>query len=156
MRYTRNIGQGSSKQTGLIIWISALATGLLLTGCAETTVIPATATQESISNTIKDNNNKKIKREVEVFYEEQEVSRPYENIAQLNHVDPGKFQYVGLGDVLPILRKKGRMLNADGVIIDKTKVWRTGLFSVGIIVRARAIRYTGVTTQTHPRNQPIH
>lgn len=122
----------------LRLWLPGIMV-VLLAGCAETSVIP-------ISSAVSIEPTRAVgtePKDVEIFYDVDEIKRPYVVFAHINHLDPGKFNRINLGDVLPILRKKGRELHADGVIIDNTKEWRTGLLSTGIILRTRAIRYTG-------------
>jgi hypothetical protein len=72
---------------------------------------------------------------------DRDVKVPFTVVGTIHHYDIGKYQRLDLNDVLPILKDKARSLGANGVIIDKQETVISGIFSRGIDVSARAIKF---------------
>ncbi|MBN2495524.1 MAG: hypothetical protein JXR96_13090 [Deltaproteobacteria bacterium] len=81
--------------------------------------------------------------EVTVFSADTDVREPFEVVGIIDYANPGKYQVLTLGDALPELLDRARVAGANGIIIDRTELIRSGIISTGIAVRARAIRLTG-------------
>lgn len=79
--------------------------------------------------------------EVNVFMKEADVGKTFVVVGAVHHYNFGKFQRVDFVDVLPILKEKARTLGANGLIIDRNDVVYSGVFSRGIDIDARAIKY---------------
>lgn len=109
-----------------------LLASLALTGCVSTTVIPtATSPVQKLPST----------QDVSIFSTESEVRVPFTVVGTIHHVDPGKFQRLELNDVIPVLKEKARSIGANGVIVDKQEQTVSGIFSRGIDVTARVIKF---------------
>jgi len=110
---------------------TALIALLLLAGCTATTATrTGTASYHPLTS----------ESAVAVYAREADVKTPFEVIGLVYHVDPGKFQRVGLEEAIGHLKEQARTLGADGVIIDQVTPSRAGFDSIGIVVLARAIR----------------
>ena len=109
-----------------------LLASLALTGCASTTVIPtATSPVKTLSPA----------HDVSIFSNESKVKAPFTVVGTIHHADPGKYQRLELNDVIPVLKDKARSIGANGVIVDKQEQIVSGIFSRGIEVSARAIKF---------------
>jgi hypothetical protein len=109
-----------------------LLASFALSGCVNTTVVPVTTTPVQPLP---------ITQNVSVFFNESEVKVPFIWVAAIDHVDPGKFQRVDLDAVIPVLKDKARAVGANGIIIDKQEQVVSGIFSRGIKINARAIKF---------------
>ena len=77
--------------------------------------------------------------DVLVFASDRDVPPGYEVIGIVDDVDPGKFHVRTLADALPDLKTKAREVGANALIVDQTQSTKSGIWSTGISVRARAI-----------------
>ena len=109
-----------------------LVVSLALSGCVSTQVIPTSSAQvQPLSAT----------QDVYVFLLESDVKVPFTVVGTIHHFDLGKYQRRDLNSVIPVLKDKARSLGANGVIIDKQEPVISGIFSRGIEVSARAIKF---------------
>jgi len=109
-----------------------IVVSLALSGCVSTSVIPTSTTQHQPLAATQD---------VSVYMSDRDVKVPFTVVGAIHHYDIGKYQRLDLNDVLPILKDKARSLGANGVIIDKQEAVVSGIFSRGIDVSARAIKF---------------
>lgn len=78
---------------------------------------------------------------VVVFESPAKGPQQFELIATMIHADPCKMHTCTLKDAFEPLSAKAREIGANGVIIDNSQAVKTSVFSTGIAVDARAIRY---------------
>jgi hypothetical protein len=78
---------------------------------------------------------------VSVFDSPAKGPQHFEVIATITHADPCKMHTCTLKDAVEPLSAKAREVGANGVIIDNSQVVKTSVFSNGIAVDARAIRF---------------
>jgi len=74
---------------------------------------------------------------------ERDVHRPYRVLGIVSAMDRGKYQMLGLQDALPTLQQKTRVIGGNGRIIVSRQLVKSGIFSTGYSVQARAIRFRG-------------
>jgi len=77
---------------------------------------------------------------VQVFMSERDVHRPYRVLGIVSAMDLGKYQILGLQDALPTLERKTRAIGGNGLIVVSYQPVKSGIFSTGYSVQARAIR----------------
>lgn len=58
-------------------------------------------------------------------------------------MDLGKYQMLGLQDALPTLQRKARAIGGNGLIIVGSQPVKSGIFSTGYSVQARATSLKG-------------
>jgi hypothetical protein len=117
---------------GALVASCALASG----GCASTSAVrTASATYPPLL----------ASEGVSVFVKEGDVRQPYEVLGILSHTNPGKFRILTLGSVLPTLENHARALGANGIIIDEVVPVKSGIWSTGLFVFARAAFIAGGT-----------
>jgi len=78
---------------------------------------------------------------VTVFESPAKAPRQFEVVATIVHADPCKMHTCALTDAYEPLSAKARELGANGIIIDNSQLMKTSVFSTGIAVDARAIRF---------------
>lgn len=111
----------------LSVLVAAFAS---LAACASSTVTrTGTASYAPLSPTA----------DVAIFTAETQVGQPFEVIANISYIDPGKYAILNLSDAFEPLRKKAREIGANGVIIDQSDQVISGIISRGISVEARAV-----------------
>ena len=81
--------------------------------------------------------------EVSVYARDSEVGRRFETLGIVEYNNPGKYQVLTLDSALPPLKDQVRAMGGNGLILDDTQATKSGIFSTGISVRARAIRLDG-------------
>jgi uncharacterized caspase-like protein len=79
---------------------------------------------------------------VTIFESPARAPRHFEVIATIQHADPCKMHTCTLKNATDPLSAKARELGANGIIIDNSQIMKTSVFSTGIAVDARAIRFT--------------
>jgi hypothetical protein len=79
---------------------------------------------------------------VTIFESPARAPRHFEVVATIQHADPCKMHTCTLKDANDPLSAKARELGANGIIIDNSQIMKTSVFSTGIAVDARAIRFT--------------
>jgi hypothetical protein len=103
---------------------------LLLSGCASNTVTPiGSYTPHPLPETAT----------VYVYSSERDVHKPFRVVGLVSYTNPGKYQILSLGNVIPALQKQARKIGANGLIIDETHAIKSGIISTGIGVTGRAI-----------------
>lgn len=80
---------------------------------------------------------------VQVFMREGDIHQCYEVLGAVSAMDLGKHQMLGLQDGFPTLEEKARSIGGNGLIIDNSQPVKSGIFSTGYLVQARAIRLIG-------------
>ena len=80
---------------------------------------------------------------VQVFMRESDIHHPYRVLGAVSAMDLGKYQMLGWQDALPALEQKARAIGGNGLIIDNYQPVKSGIFSTGYSVLARAIRLKG-------------
>lgn len=108
----------------------ALAALLLLSGCASNSITPVgsyTPHPLPASST------------VYVYPSERDVPKSFTVVGLVSYTNPGKYQVLSLGDVIPALQKQARKIGANGLIIDETHAIKSGIISTGMGVTGRAI-----------------
>ena len=78
---------------------------------------------------------------VKVFESPGQGPRQFEVVATIVHADPCKMHTCALQDAFEPLSAKARELGANGIIIDNSQLIKTSVYSTGIAVDARAIRF---------------
>jgi len=78
---------------------------------------------------------------VSVFDSSAKRPQQFEVIATMIHADPCKMRTCTLKDAIEPLSAKAREIGANGIIIDNSQAVKTSVFSIGIAVDARAIRF---------------
>jgi hypothetical protein len=115
------------------IFAAAIA-GVCLASCTSSSVQRVgTASYAPISPTA----------DVTVFTADNQIKQPFEVIGVISYDNPGKYQILNLGDAIEPLKAKAREVGANGIIIDKSQLVKSGIISTGIYVEARAIRIAG-------------
>ena len=92
--------------------------------------------------------------DVAIFTAESQIKGPFELVAKISYMDPGKFAVLSLKDAFEPLKAKAREIGANGVIIDHSETLISGIISRGISVEARAIHLDMPPTQTAPQESP--
>lgn len=77
---------------------------------------------------------------VQVFMRESDIHQRYEVLGAVTAMDLGKYQMLGLQDAFPALKQKALAIGGNGLIIDSYQPVKSGIFSTGYSVQARAIR----------------
>jgi hypothetical protein len=67
------------------------------------------------------------------------VPKSFTVVGLVSYTNPGKYQVLSLGDVIPALQKQARKIGANGLIIDETHAIKSGIISTGMGVTGRAI-----------------
>lgn len=113
--------------------LQALLVSIALTGCTSTAVIPTDPSQHSqpLSSA----------QDVSIYLNESDVKVPFTVVGGIHHFDLGKYQRLDLNDAIPALKDKARSIGANGVIVDKQEQVVSGIFSRGIDIIARAIKF---------------
>ena len=109
-----------------------LIVSVALFGCVSTQVIPISSARIQPQPAL---------QEVYLFLLESDVKVPFTVVGTIHHFDLGKYQRLDLNSVIPVVKDKARSLGANGVIIDKQEPVFSGIFSRGIDVIARAIKF---------------
>jgi hypothetical protein len=81
---------------------------------------------------------------VQVFMRESDIHQPFEVLGAVSAMDLGKYQMLGPQDSFPTLEEKARSIGGNGLIIDNYQPVKSGIFSTGYSVQARAIRLQGL------------
>lgn len=89
--------------------------------------------------------------DVAVFTAEGQVGHPFEVVAAIAYMDPGKFEMLSVGDTYEPLRQKAREVGANGIIIDNSSPVISGFVSRGISVDARAIHIAAFSSGMAPQ-----
>lgn len=76
---------------------------------------------------------------VYVYSSEKDIATPFKMVGIISYTNPGKYQVISLADVIPELKDRAREAGANGIIIDETRVIKSGIISTGIGVSGRAI-----------------
>lgn len=114
-----------------IVLVSAAAL-LLTTGCTTSSFIP-TGDNANVAPV------KLYAGDLKVYMTENEVHAPFKVLGVISYTNPGKYQILSLGDVIPEIKEKARAAGANAVIIDENHAVKSGIISTGIGVTARAI-----------------
>lgn len=119
------------RRGALIIRIGALLLALTAISCStSSSVTPVGAERYPPTSPAKD---------IIVFSNEADVKGPFKVVGFISLNNPGKYQVLTLGDVMPVLKQKAREVGANGLILDQVIPVKSGLISTGINVGARAI-----------------
>jgi len=77
---------------------------------------------------------------VQVFMKDGDIHQSFEVVAEVSAMDLGKYQMLTMQDALPTLEAKARATGANAIIIDIYQPVKSGIFSTGYSVQARAVR----------------
>jgi hypothetical protein len=81
--------------------------------------------------------------EVAVFTAADQIKEAYEVIGPISYTDPGKYEMEAVSNAVEPLKAKARAIGGNGIIVDDTEPVKSGIVTIGIAVKARAIRLTG-------------
>jgi hypothetical protein len=105
---------------------------LLFTGCITSSITP-TGSEPRLAPSDPSS--------IVVFDREESVGKAFKTLGLLNYKNPGKYQRLTLQNAIQPLKEQASSLGANGIIIDKHYIIRSGMISTGIGVEARAIRF---------------
>jgi hypothetical protein len=112
--------------------LSILGSVLALTvsGCASSSVVPVGA------NTLQPLPQGEP---VHIYFDDAQVKKPFTVIAMVSRSDRGKYRMLSLQDMIPDLKNEPRRAGANGLIITHTEAIKSGIWSRGLAVDAKAI-----------------
>jgi hypothetical protein len=76
---------------------------------------------------------------VTIFSSEAEVHVPFTPVALIHYANPGKGRILVMGDVIPALQSRARVVGANAFIIDHQEQTASGVVSRGLDVSGRAV-----------------
>jgi len=77
---------------------------------------------------------------VQVFTNDGQISGPYQVMANIHIIDPGKYQNLSTTDAIAAGEEEARKVGANAIVIDKVDSIHSGIFSRGYELYARAVR----------------
>ncbi len=77
---------------------------------------------------------------IQVFANDAQIPGPYQVMANIHLVDPGKYQDLSSNDAIAAGKEEARKVGANAIVIDKYDTIHSGIFSRGYELYARALR----------------
>jgi hypothetical protein len=110
--------------------ILAGVAALTVSGCASSIVVPVGAT---ILQPLPQD------EPVQIYFDDGQVKKPFTVIAMVSRSDRGKYRMLSLQDMIPDLKNAARTAGANCLIITHTEAIKSGIWSRGLAVDAKAI-----------------
>jgi hypothetical protein len=103
---------------------------LTVSGCACSSVVPVGA---NILQPLPQD------EPVQIYFDDGQIKKPFTVIAMVSRSDRGKYRMLSLQDIIPDLKDEARKARANGLIITHTEAIKSGIWSRGLAVDAKAI-----------------
>jgi len=76
---------------------------------------------------------------VQIYVDDGQVKKPFTVIVMVSRSDRRKYRMLSLQDMIPDLKNEARTAGANGLIITHTEAIKSGIWSTGLGVDAKAI-----------------